>query len=386
MTETKTHAERGGGKTGLLVLGAMGVVFFGAIGKRFAEARADKAAVVASNAAQAVAADGPREVKVIRPAPGTWQPVVHVTGEVAPIRESSLGFKQPGRLGTVDVKLGDKVKPGQVLATLDPMDASAQVATALAMVKGAELDVSIHEENLARAKRLFEQSAISQTEFRGEEQRLEGAKARLDTAKAQAAASGVIIANTRLTAPFAGTVVQAPTAPGAVVMPGVPLFRIEDTSALRLSSSVHPSDVSNVPLGSTVTLEGEKKLEGKVTVVFPSVDAQTRRVPVFAELANESASPLLAGIFVRAQITGPGEVRVLKLPGAALKAGTQDEVWLIRNGKAAVAHIVFSTGEDGTLYVRDGLTDRDEVILAAGQTMHEGDSVRGTSISDGRTP
>jgi hypothetical protein len=61
-------------------------------------------------------------------------------------------------------------------------------------------------------------------------------------------------------------------------------------------------------------------------------------------------------------------------------------VWVIRNGKAATATIVYSTGEDGTLYVRDGVTAKDDVILAAGQAMQDGDAVRGTSISDGRTP
>ncbi|MBM4376406.1 MAG: efflux RND transporter periplasmic adaptor subunit [Deltaproteobacteria bacterium] len=386
MSETQGQTGRSGGRTGLLVVGAMGVVLFGALGKRFAEAKAEKAAIIAANAEQVAATSGPREVKVIRPAPGTWQPTVKLTGEVTPIKESSLGFKQPGRLGTVDVRLGDRVAQGQVLATLDPVDASAQAATAFAMVKGAELEVSIHEENVARTKRLFDEAAISKTEFRAAEQQLDGARVRLETAKAQAAGAGVLVSNTRLTSPFAGTVVQAPSAPGAVVMPGMPLFRVQDTSALRLSSSVHPSDVANVPLGSVVTLDGEKKLEGKVTVVFPSVDAQTRRVPIFAELPNDPSAPLLAGVFVRAHVTAPGEARVLKLPGAALKSGTQDEVWFVKGGKAAIAHIVLSTGDDGTLYVRDGLSEKDEVILAAGQTLNEGDAVRGTSISDGRTP
>jgi len=386
MSDLVVKQGQGGVRLGLVVGGVGVLLLFGAIGKRFVEAKADSNAVTAANASVVTATGGPREVKSVRPSPWTWQAVVQVTGEVAPIRRTALSFKQPGRLASVAVTLGDKVTAGQLLALLDPLDATAQAGTALAMVKAAELDVSISEENEQRSKKLVDQSAISPTEYRGEQQRLDGARARLDTAKAQSAASNVAVANTRLVAPFAGTVVEAPSAAGAVVMPGTPLFRLEDTSALRLASTVHPSDVANIALGATVELEGERKLLGKVTVVFPSVDAQTRRVPIYAEIPNDPSAPLLAGVFVRAHITAPSESRVLKLPAAALKAGSQDEVWLIHEGKAATAHLVFTTGEDGALYVRAGVTEKDDVILAAGQALHEGDAVRGTSISDGRRP
>ncbi|MBM4358084.1 MAG: efflux RND transporter periplasmic adaptor subunit [Deltaproteobacteria bacterium] len=388
MSRAGVNAGQGGGgvRLGLMVGGLAVVVLFVAIGRRFSEANAERAAVVAANAQEAVAHGGPLDVKVIRPSRGTFQAVVRLTGEVAPIRDAALSFKQPGRVSAVAVKVGDVVKPGQLLATLDPIDATAQAATALAMVKAAELDVSIQEENEQRTKKLFDQQAISQTEYRGAVHMLDGAKARLETARAQATAAGVMVANTRLSAPFAGTIVQAPSAPGAVVMPGVPLLRIEDTTSLRLSSTVHPVDADDVKVGATVELEGEKKLQGKVTVVFPSVDAQTRRVPLHAEFVNDPAAPLLAGVFVRANVTAQGESRVLKLPAAALKAGSQDEIWVIREGKAKTVHVVFSTGDEGVLLVRDGLDEKDDVILAAGQSLHEGDAVRGTSISDGRKP
>ncbi len=386
MSEVASKAKPGGVRLGLLVGGFGVLVLFGAIGRRFVEARADKAAVSAVNASLAAANEGPRAVKTIRPRVTPWQPIVKVTGEVSPVRETQLSFKQPGRLATVAVKLGDKVTAGQLLATLDPLDASAQAGTAYAMVRAAELDVAISQENVERAKLLFEKSAISQTEYRGEQQRQDGAQARLNTARAQAGASNVALANTRLSAPFAGTVVQAPSAPGAVVMPGTPLFRLEDTSSLRLSATVHPSDVRNLALGALVELEGEPKLVGRLTVIFPSVDPQTRRVPIYAELKNDGAAPLLARSFVRAQASGAGTLDVLKLPATALKAGSQDELWLIRSGKASTAHVVFTTGEDGTLYVHDGVTEKDEVILAAGQALHEGDSVQGTSITEGGSP
>lgn len=388
MTQTVAKAEKasGGVRLGLTVGGLALVVLFVAIGRRFGEASTERAAVVAANAQEAAAFGGPIDVKVVNASPATWQAVVRLTGEVMPIRETNLSFKQPGRLATVSVKVGDRVTAGQLLATLDPVDASAQAATAFAMVKAAELDVAIQEENEQRSKRLFDQSAISNTEYRGAVHMLDGARARLNTAKAQAQASGVMVANTRLTAPFAGTVVQAPSAPGAVVMPGAPLFRLEDTTSLRLSSTILPSDAEMVEVGATVELEGSKALQGKVTVVFPSVDAQTRRVPIHAEFINDPSSPMLAGVFVRANVTASAERRVLKLPPAALKSGSQDEVWVIRDGKATTLHIVFSTGEDGTLYVREGIGEKDDVILAAGQSIAEGAQVRGTNIADGRSP
>ena len=111
--------------------------------------------------------------------------------------------------------------------------------------------------------------------------------------------------------------------------------------------------------------------------MLPSLDPQTRRVPILAEIPNDGAplAPLLAGAFVRATVTSATPIHVLELPPGALRPGSQDEVVVLVGGKAHLARVVFTQGEAGALLVRGGLTAADAVVLNPSPEVREGEDL-----------
>jgi RND family efflux transporter MFP subunit len=202
------------------------------------------------------------------------------------------------------------------------------------------------------------------------------ASAQLEAARAQAKLAGVNVDNHVLTAPFRGLVVRAPTAPGAIVPPGVPMFRVEDTSTLQLDATLGAEEAALVSPGSPVEVEiNGRKLEAKLTLVLDTLDQLTRRVAVAAELTNDVKDPVRPGAFVRARIRGLRPVEVLRLPASALRPGSQDVVMVADGDKLRERRVVFSLSQDGELLVRRGLTLADRVVRAPAAESADGDPI-----------
>jgi RND family efflux transporter MFP subunit len=352
------------------------LLLFTFIGVRYKQASEQRAEIAAKALAAVTTAVEPataREVSVTRGAVEMWQPRVAIMGTLTPIRESNLSFKVSGRLATVEASTGHLVKTGQRLASLDSADAAAQVNAGSALVHASEVELAIARDTEERSRALKSQGATTDAQHRGDAQRVQLAQARLEQAKAQLSAAVTAQNNNRLVAPFGGRITLGPSAPGATVSTGQTLFRLEDTSALRLLATLSVDDASLVSVGATVEVDGGKA-QGRVTAVLPSVDAQTRRVPMLAEIDNTGPAPLLGGVLVRATVVaGQTPVRVVKLPAEALRPGSQDEFVLVQGDKAKVVRATFARDESGSLLVREGVTETDVVVIGPSASTRTGD-------------
>lgn len=342
------------------------------IGIRVKETLADRASVVQAQQADAKARQQQASVQVVTPSPATWRPVVPTTGTLAPYQEADVGFKVGGRLVKVNVDVGAMVKAGAVLASVEASEASAQSAAASAGVEAAEIGLQMAQDQKRRVDKLFESGSISEVEKSTTDQKVKMAEAQVAQARAQSRLARTQVANATLAAPFAGLVTRVPAGIGTIVGPGVPLFHLEDTTVLKLNATLSEGDARLVTVGDEIVVEGRK---GKVTAVLPSLDPMTRRVPMVAEIPNEGDKPLLARAFVRATITTPREISVLRLPATARKPGSQDEIVLVENGAAKIRRVVFDTAPDGALLVREGLAPADVVIATPSGEMIDGQPV-----------
>src|SRR6185503_14531987 len=112
--------------------------------------------------------------------------------------------------------------------------------------------------------------------------------------------------------------------------------------------------------------------------IVPSLDQATRRAPVEIEVPN-TGSQLLAWSFVRARIGGRGEVDAVRVPAAARKPGSQDEIvtrvegGADKAGRARIVKVSFAVDEDGSLVVQRGLNLTDEVVLSPNSDVKDGD-------------
>jgi membrane fusion protein (multidrug efflux system) len=363
----------------LVALSALGLA--GWMGVRVHEAKGKQAAVSSKRAADAQkavqeAAALPK-VKVIHGTPETWQPVVELEGSLQAAQSAALGFKVAGRITAVRVKLGQVVKAGTLLGTLDGSEAAAQVRSADAQIRAAQAQLALADDNARRLATMVSSGAMSEAQGVQSAQQKSLAQAQLDAAKAGLSLAQVNLGNQNLVAPFAGTVTRVPSGVGAVVNPGAVEFELMDLGSLKLKGSVGEQDANLVHPGSIVEVSGEHgSVKGTVTTVLGAVDPNTRRVPLEAVIDNaKEATALRSGAFVRARIAGGAALPVLRLPHEALRPGTQDEIAIERNGVLNVTRIAFAIGKDGSLLVRQGLQAADNVVLSPKPEAKTGDRV-----------
>lgn len=366
---------------GILVLGALVVGFVGWTGVRVHSAKqaqalvSSKRAVAAQKAVQDAAA--PEHVRTVRGESQTWQPLVEFEGSLVAAQSAALGFKVNGRIRTVGVKLGQVVKAGTVLGTLDGSEAAAQVRSADAQLRAAQAQLSLAEDNARRTSSMVSTGALAETMGVQSASQHALASAQLDAAKAGLALSQVNLQNQALIAPFSGTVTRVPEGVGAVVSPSMVLFELMDLSALKLKGSVGESDANLIRLGAPVEISTERgSATGVVSAVLGAVDPSTRRVPLEALFDNKQESTQLrSGAFVRARIQGGSPLPVLRLPHEALRPGSQDEVLVVQGQFLTVKRVSYALGGDGSLLVRQGLEPTDQVVLSPRPEAKTGDRV-----------
>lgn len=360
---------------GLLMVG--GLVAW--TGSRVATATQAQAALAEKRAVEAektlAAAKAPERVNVVSGAAATWLPSVTLDGTLAAEQSASVGFKVGGKIGSLKVKVGDQVRVGQLLATLDATEAGAQAAASAAQVRAAEAQLALAQDTARRTQAMVQSGSFSEASGVQSTQQHALAQAQLDAAKAQAALARVSLGNHSLVAPFAGTVTKVPDGIGEVVAPGTPLFELVNTKVLKLSTTVSEHDANLLTLGAPVQLELETgKVTGRLSAVLGTVDPKTRRVPV--EAAFDNPGFLRAGAFVQAHVDAKNEIQVLRLPHDVLRPGSQDEVVVVgQGGVLEVRHVVLAVDKDGSLLVRRGLAATDKVVAKPKPEAKSGDVV-----------
>jgi RND family efflux transporter MFP subunit len=330
---------------------------------------------VAEAERNAAIAKQPEKVTVVSGSAAKWLPRVDLDGTLAAEQSASVGFKVGGKIGSLKVKVGDQVRAGALLATLDATEAGAQAAAMAAQVRAAEAQLALAQDSERRTQAMVQSGSFAEASGVQSTQQHALALAQLDAAKAQASLTRVALGNHTLTAPFAGTVTKVPDGIGEVVGPGAPLFEIVNTKVLKLATTVSEHDANLLVPGAPVELVVENgKATGRISAVLGTIDQKTRRVPV--EAAFDNPGFLRAGAFVQAHVDAKNEIEVLKLPHEVLRPGSQDEVLVVLDGgKLDVRRVVFSIDKDGTLLVRRGITATDKLVAKPKPEAKAGDSV-----------
>lgn len=324
------------------------------------------------------------EVRTVRGKPQTWQPLVEFEGSLQAAQSAALAFKVNGRINSVRVKLGQVVKAGTLLGTLDSSEAGAQFRSAEAQVRAAQAQLALADDNARRIESMVSTGALAASTGVQSSQQKALASAQLDTAKAGLTLSQVTLQNQNLIAPFTGTVTRVPDGVGAVVSPSAIEFELMDLSTLKLKGSVSESDANLVHVGSQIEVSAEHgTVSGVVSALLGAVDPNTRRVPLEALIDNKKdGAALRSGAFTRARIQGGAPLPILYLPHEALRPGSQDEIVVARGGTLTLKRVTFALAKDGSLLVRGGLEPDDDVVLSPKPEVKTGDR----AIAVGATP
>lgn len=302
------------------------------------------------------------------------------TGMVTPRRTSQLGPQTGGRIVRLNADVGDRVRTGRVLASLDTRALEAQLAAANASVAEAEASHKLALATVQRQETLLEKGHVSQQRVDEATAQADSAQARIDAARAQAATIQVEIDLARIVAPYSGVITARMADEGAIASPGQPVFELVENGRLEARIGLPAPVADTLEVGGLYTLTSD---QGDVDTVLRAVtgviDAGQRTVTTIFDVKDSGS--VSSGAVVRINLQRDVEERGLWLPVSALAEGERGlwAVYVVRDledqdrAQKSVVEIVHSEGDQA--YVRGGIRDGDFVILDGLQRITPGQPV-----------
>ncbi|MEK8087512.1 efflux RND transporter periplasmic adaptor subunit [Aquabacterium sp. A3] len=359
------------------LLGLAGVAW---VQSRADDGREESAAPAAVGAASAPA-KAALSVSLVSPVAAQWPVELSANGTIAAWQEAVVGAEAGGlRLDVVAVNVGDRVRKGQLLASLAAESVRADALNAQAALQEAEALAQEAQANADRARALQASKAMSAQEAQRALTAEQTARARVQSAQAQVATQAVRLRQTRIVAPDDGVISARVATVGAVVQPGQELFRLIRQQRLEWRAELPSADLARVRPGmkAVAVPPGGQPIEGQVRMVAPTVDASTRNGLVYVDLP---ASALQAG--ARAGMFAPGRVLVgqgsgLTLPQTAvlLRDGFSYVFRLEPGGTVAQTKVQLGRRQGDRVEVLSGLDAQAQVVAAGVAFLADGDAVR----------
>jgi HlyD family secretion protein len=356
----------------------------------------------------------PRLVETARVARGPVQVTIEEDGETRAIDRFGVAAPVAGRLLRVDLREGDEVKAGQVVAQVAPLPLSsadrdmleAKLESARALkaeaderVRRADTDAVQAERERVRvadlvAKRFMSEQALEQADVAA---KTRGADLKAAHSRAASAAADVQAARATLTAvrdkaptvpvtsPVNGRVLRITEKSERVVQPGTVLVTVGDPGALEVVVDVLSNDAVRVKPGMKMLLTGwggTEEVEAVVRTVEPAafkkisaLGVEEQRVNVVADF--KAVPPGVGDAYrVDARIVVAEKPDALRVPvGALFRRGERWTVFVLADGRASAKTVELGLRGARDAEVVAGLAERDEVILYPGNDLADGTRV-----------
>lgn len=294
--------------------------------------------------------------------------------------------KVAGRLQQVNVRLGDRVARGQILARIEDSEIREQVKqaeasfnVAQATIRQREADLKFAQTNFERSRSLFASQLLPQSTLDDADARQQAANAQLDLARAQFEQAKarleelrINLTNTVISSAVDGFVAKRNLDSGAYVTPNSSFISVVDIRLVKLVVNVIESDLRRIAPGATATVEVDaypgETFAGRVARIAPVLDPATRTASMEVEIPNSNFR-LKPGMYARVSFIVEQHQQALVVPTNAV---------VDIDGKRGV----FIPSEENTARfqpVRTGLEDRDRTEITEG--LQEGDQIIATGAA-----
>lgn len=280
------------------------------------------AALVLCSALAPAQAAAPLDVPVVAVGPKTVPTAFEFDGVVEPVRQSTVSAQASGRIASLAVKAGDRVRSGQVLAIVDDRDAATGVDRSRAQVAQADAELRNAQLNQERTRDLQAKGFVSKAALDAAETQFKAAQAGRDQAGAGARQSALAQGFTRVTAPFDGWVLQTLAEAGDLAVPGKPILTVYAPLPLRVVVQVPASRAEAARAASRVEVQipaaqGAQWITPVARLVMPAADPVSQTLEWRLELPAAVASAVVPGQQVRVRFAA-GPVQRMLVPGSAV--------------------------------------------------------------------
>jgi len=293
-------------------------------------------------------------VKVAPATKRTLQLNEEITGTVRAKTRAVIEAKISGRVLAMNATLGQLVKAGDVLATLDAQEMQARAESAKAM-----LDQATSDER--RTASLVATNAVSKSDY-------DAAKARLEVAKASVSEAQTMLGYAKVTAPFDGVITRKLADQGDLAAPGKPLLDLENPAQLRIEADIPEALIASLKIGAS--LDVTPKAKAIVAEISPTGDPNSRTFPVKLDLP--AGNTMRPGQFVRIAVP-VREYEALVIPAAALVQRGQLQMVFVNENNIAKLRLI-RTGRERSegIEVLAGLDGGESLVIEGASKLMDG--------------
>ena len=321
-------------------------------------------------------------VTTARPSTATLPLRLGANGNVAAWQEAIIGSESGGlRLTEVRVNVGDVVSKGDVLAVFSADTVNADVAQARAALEEAQANAAEAAANAKRGEALRASGAMSEQQVAQYVTAANTAAARVAAARATLTQQQLRLKYTKVVAPDSGVISARSDTVGAVVGVGTELFRLIRQGRLEWRAEVTAADIGRIRPGTRAVVKAANGAEvsGKVRMVAPTVDPQSRTALVYVDLppAMRADAPLKAGMFAGGQFE-LGESRALTVPQQAIAVRDGFNYVFRLNPDNRVSQLKIDTGRrlGERIEVVKGLAPDAQIVVSGAGFLNDGDLVK----------
>lgn len=303
---------------------------------------------------------------------------IRASGPVSAVEEMLLGVELSGlRVTALNVEVGETVKQGDVLLTLDHRTLNANLAQAKAALREAKAAAEFARTQLVRGENLAKKNFISAMRLDEMRAARVQSQARVATAQAAYQAASLQRSFAELRAPADGVISKRTVQAGQVVGAGMELMRLIRDGQLEWRADLPASQLATVTPGDAVVLDAlsGSQVHGVVRAVSPGVDAASRTGTVFADLPNPQG--LRLGTYMNGHIhTGAEDALVLPMSAIVMRDGFATVFALEANGTVTARRVVQGTRQGGLTEITSGVDEGTEVVTEGAGFLADGDAVR----------
>lgn len=325
----------------------------------------------------------PKALEVVTARIAHYAPIsrtISLAGTVTARVESRLSFRTNGQIASRRVDVGDHIRAGEVLATLETREQQADLAAAEAGLRSAEATLAQATSAYERQSKLLESGFTTRSAFDAAQEAWRAATSAVEAARADLGTARDRLSFTVLTADADGVIIARDAEAGQVVAAAQTVFALAWDGERDATFDIYEALLADAPPSEriAVSLLGDRAVTAEATVreVSPIFDTATGTVRVKTALIDPPAAMNLGSAVLGVGVSAPRHL--VALPWTALSAQDgQPAVWLVDPATATVRPRLITVAQyrTGDILVGAGLADGDLVVTRGGQFLHPGQAV-----------
>jgi RND family efflux transporter MFP subunit len=325
------------------------------------------------------------QVTVTKVSRSTVQQTATISGNVVapPNKDVKLSALVAGRIETLTVSEGDRVRSGEILATIDSHTYDDQLRQSQAALQQADATVQNAQQNLKRNQTLFQRGIAAGKDLEDAKTQLAVTEAAQAQARAAEEAANLQVERTKIVSPLNGIVARRYVSIGEQVdgTGTQPIIEVANIAEVELAGSLPAAYLGKIHVGEAISIASEslqgKDFTGKIIAISPTVDPATNVGSIRIRIANPGGA-LKLGMYLNAQVPIETHQNALTVATGAIyhdEAGAA-QVYEIHGDTATAVEVKVGIQTSDRVEILSGVKDGDTVILTGGYGLGDNSKIK----------